>query len=191
MSEVRFTPSQQVERIRGILQERESKPIEPSVRNLEIALPESWSDEVPFQQRDHFDMLHQTIARETQALKKKLQVESNARQQQISQLIQSLGQSTTEGFSSPNNQASLEKVVHHRLEQTTAELSAYIDTRMREMLHHLQSELLQWKSEMNRELSSIREVKADRSDIKNRFSRIAAAAMEDNSPIDVPEGYLL
>ena len=88
-------------------------------------------------------------------------------------------------------QGSIERHVSDRMERVAAEMTSLIDARTREILHHLQNEILQWKNQMDRDLQSIRDVKADRKEIKNRFARLASAAMEDSSDFEAPEGYLL
>lgn len=133
----------------------------------------------------------QALIRETQELKIRIQKESAARQQQISQIAQKLTREKTNPTSALPDQNALENHVSARMEKVAAEMTSLIDARTREILHHLQNEILQWKNQMDRDLQSIRDVKADKKELSSRFSRLASAAMEDSNNFETPEGYLL
>jgi hypothetical protein len=74
-----------------------------------------------------------------------------------------------------------------------SEMAARIDARFREILSHLQNELLQLKGQLDEDLSSLKTAKADRAELTSRFARLASAAMdkqdEDNTKSN--EGFLL
>ncbi|GHC52432.1 hypothetical protein [Roseibacillus persicicus] len=188
MPETKFNPSQQVERIREILVGREMGRIERRLAELETTRPNTTTS---FRREPAMDnrlaTAQQTLLRDTQELKIRIQKESAARQQQIAQLAQKL--SRTNGL--PLNQQALEEQISDRMEKVASEMTALIDARTREILHHLQNEILQWKNQMDRDLQSIRDIKADRQDLSSRFARLAAAAMEDDGDFETPEGYLL
>lgn len=187
MPETKFNPSQQVERIREILVGREMGRIERRLADLET----STTATTPFRRapevENRLTTAHQSLLRDTQELKIRIQKESAARQQQIAQLAQKLSRSS--GL--PLNQDALEQQISNRMERVASEMTALIDARTREILHHLQNEILQWKHQMDRDLQSIRDIKADRKDLSSRFARLASAAMEDDSNFETPEGYLL
>lgn len=183
MSEAQFNPSQQVERIREILVGREIGRIERRLSHLENPEAAARAPRVP----DQRAVIQHSLMRETQQLKQSLQQEAVVRQQQILQLSRRLNEAST----GRNDSAALESHLRERIETMSNEMTALIDARSREILNHLQSEILQWKNQMDRDLQSIRDVKADRRDMSSRFARIAAAAMEDDSESAAPEGYLL
>ncbi|MGJ8724154.1 MAG: hypothetical protein ACSHYB_06330 [Roseibacillus sp.] len=191
MPETKFNPSQQVERIREILVGREMGRIERRLVELETSTTET----TPFRREPEVEnrmaSTQQTLLRETQELKIRVQKESAARQQQFAQLSQKLVRSGTGTPMSLAEQGSIERHVSERMERVAAEMTSLIDARTREILHHLQNEILQWKNQMDRDLQSIRDVKADKKEITSRFARLASAAMEEDSNLETPEGYLL
>ena len=191
MPETKFNPSQQVERIREILVGREMGRIEQRLVELETSTTGTTS----FRREPEIDKrmatTQQTLLRETQDLKIRLQKESAARQQQIAQMAQKFSRSQAGTPMSLSQQGSIEHHISDRMERVAAEMTSLIDARTREILHHLQNEILQWKNQMDRDLQSIREVKADKKEVTNRFARIAAAAMEDGNDPETPEGFLL
>lgn len=183
MSEAQFNPSQQVERIREILIGREMGRIERRLSHLEKPQSTSFGSGISAQMAT----THQSLIRETQQLRQNLQQEAVVRQQQISQLARRLNESAgaqTDGSAS-------EAQLRERITAMSNEMTALIDARSREILHHLQAEILQWKNQMDRDLQSIRDIKADRKEIRSRFARMAAAAMEDEPEFETPDGYLL
>lgn len=191
MPETKFNPSQQVERIREILVGREMGRIERRLVELET----STTATTPFRREPEVEQrmatTQQSILRETQDLKIRIQKETAARQQQINQLAQKVAQKSDSTPMGLSDQGSIERHVSDRMEQVAAEMTSLIDARTREILHHLQNEILQWKNQMDRDLQSIRDVKADKKEVTNRFTRLASAAMDDNSNFETPEGYLL
>ena len=191
MPETKFNPSQQVERIREILVGREMGRIERRLVDLETSTTATTPFRREPQVEKQLSTTQQSLLRETQELKIRIQKESAARQQQVAQLTQKLARANTGTPMSLAEQGSIERHVSDRMEKVASEMTSLIDARTREILHHLQNEILQWKNQMDRDLQSIREVKADKKDLANRFSRLASAAMEDNSNLDTPEGYLL
>lgn len=191
MPETKFNPSQQVERIREILVGREMGRIERRLVDLE----NSTTATTPFRREPEVERrmatTQQSLLRETQELKVRLQKETAARQQQIAQLAQKISQGSAGTPMGLAEQSSIERHVSDRMEKVAAEMTSLIDARTREILHHLQNEILQWKNQMDRDLQSIRDVKADKKDLSSRFARLASAAMEDNSNLETPDGYLL
>lgn len=191
MPETKFNPSQQVERIREILVGREMGRIERRLAELET----STTATTPFRRAPEVEhrmaTTQQTLLRDTQELKMRIQKESAARQQQFAQLAKKVAERVAESSAALPDQGSLERHVSDRMERVASEMTSLIDARTREILHHLQNEILQWKNQMDRDLESIREVKADRRELTSRFARLASAAMDDNSHFETPEGYLL
>jgi len=180
MSDPTLNPSQQVERIREILVGRELGRMERRLTSLEQPQRQAT-------QNTRMAETQQAIIRETQELKNRIHLESTARQQQMAQLSQKISNTQPSGAA----YSQLEKQLNQRVETLASELTARIDARTREILHHLQNEILQWKNEMDRDLQSIRDVKADRKDVGSRFAKIAAAAMEDENENQIQEGFLL
>lgn len=191
MPETKFNPSQQVERIREILVGREMGRIERRLVELETSTTETTSFRREPEVDKRMATTQQTLLRETQDLKIRIQKETAARQQQVAQLAQKISRSNAGTPMNLASQGSIERHVSERMEKMAGEMTSLIDARTREILHHLQNEILQWKNQMDRDLQSIRDVKADKKDISSRFTRLASAAMEDNSNFETPEGYLL
>ena len=191
MPETKFNSSQQVERIREILVGREMGRIERRLTNLEASTTTTTS----FRREPELDhrmaATQQSILRETQDLKIRMQKETAARQQQVALLSQKLEKNQAEKPMTLADQNSVEQHISYRMEKMASEMTSLIDARTREILHHLQNEILQWKNQMDRDLQSIRDIKADKKDVGSRFARLASAAMEDHSNFETPEGYLL
>lgn len=183
MSQIPINPSQQVERIREILVGREIGRMDRRLTSLEATKAPQRVPDVTTRVAD----AQQVIIRETQELKQRIQQETLSRQQQIAQLAQKISRSS----GSRGDSSQVERQVSERMEAIAAEMSSRVDARTREILHHLQSEILQWKHQMDRELQSIRDVKADRKEVTSRFARIAAAALEDDADLKPQEGFLL
>ena len=59
------------------------------------------------------------------------------------------------------------------------------------MMTHLQTELLQWKGQLDRDVQAVRDVKMDRKEVMQRFARIVSAAMADEDEPNPKDGYLL
>lgn len=193
MPETKFNPSQQVERIREILVGREMGRIENRLNELETTSTTTTS----FRREPEVDLriaaTQKRLVRETQELKIRLQKETAARQQQMTQLAEKIARQKPHaaGPLALADESSIEQHVSARMESLAGEMTALIDARTREILHHLQNEILQWKNQMDRDLQSIRDIKADKKELNTRFSRMASAAMEDHNNFEVPEGYLL
>ena len=59
-------------------------------------------------------------------------------------------------------------------------------------LQHLQTELVHWKGQVDRDVQGVRNQKADREELQNRFARLASAAMEEDPPaVREDDGFLL
>ena len=61
---------------------------------------------------------------------------------------------------------------------------------MREVLDHLQAEIDHVKHQLGVELQKVSEDKADRAEVRDRFTRLAAAAMETPSTLEPREGFV-
>ena len=195
MDESKFNPSQQVERIHEILVGREMGRIENRLNDLEASTTSTTAFRREPSASRNLATTQQNLLRETQDLKIRIQKESAARQDQFNRLQETLSKQTTSSLETtlaPADQAAvLEQIVSDRMEKLASEMTSLIDARTREILHHLQNEILQWKNQMDRDIQSIRDVKADKKELSSRFTRLAAAAMEDDGNFEVPEGYLL
>ncbi len=83
----------------------------------------------------------------------------------------------------------LQQNLSAHLEKVNSAMAARIDARSREVFQHLQSEIVQWKNQMDREFHSLREDTVSRTELKNRFARLASAAMEEDPKPD--QGFML
>ena len=75
------------------------------------------------------------------------------------------------------------------LEKMSSAMAARIDARVRELLQHVRSEMGHWKGQVDRDLHHVREESVSRNELKERFARLASAAMEDQPKTD--DGFLL
>ena len=184
MSSSQLNPAQHVERIREIIMGRDLNQVHGRLERIENGL----GDSAPASSSPDISELKQaysSLQKECHQLRLELQQEKIMRKQQLSQLDQTLSQLSQSPMGSTAPIAGL------NTDDLASEMAARIDARFREMLSHLQSELLQWKGQLDRDVQSIREVKADRKELSGRLSRIAAAAMEEPTPPPPEEGYLL
>lgn len=198
-----FNTSAQVERIREILVGRQLGEVEQRLANLEAvptppAYDEAFADfALPGAQRSaapaddvlqRLKDLQTASIEQTRQLQEQMNAESELRRQQAEAFtshIQHLHQSVetlvarTDGQQETSDRASAH------------ELTSHIDARLREILQHLQSDILQWRNQMNRDLQTMSSAKVDHQQLQSRLSQIAAAAMAED-PVDPPEdGYLL
>ncbi|MEM9081636.1 MAG: hypothetical protein AAGC74_13195 [Verrucomicrobiota bacterium] len=187
-----LNPSEQVERIREILVGRQMGKVEKRLAELEsrTGLHPAHSSSLSSSSVTH------SPSPEPDALELRLQQESALRQKQVSHLARQLAQVTSQNRAAASappevDTTLIEKRLSDRLETVAAEMTARVDARTREILHHLQNEILQWKNQTDRDLQSIREVSVDRKELKLRFARLASAAMEDKPESEPEDGYLL
>jgi len=115
-------------------------------------------------------------------LRLELHQEKIMRKQQLTQIDQHLSKMTQ----LPGKQAS-----PMDSDELASQMAARIDARFREMMTHLQTELLQWKGQLDRDVQALREVKIDRKDVMQRFARIVSAAMADEDEPNPKDGFLL
>ena len=199
MPETPLNASQQVERIREILVGRQMYQVEDRLRRLEEgggAEPGSAGPRVDLAAIRRLEESQSAVIEHTNQLRKQLVDEAELRNQQIGHLAEHLNrtaqkiEAASSGLGGVDEQ--LEVQLSEHLEHISSAMAARIDARVREILQHLQSELVHWKSQMDREMKGMREQKADRREMQSRFARLASAAMEDAPPKpEENDGFLL
>ena len=194
MSDPSLNPSQQVERIREILVGRQMLQVEERLQQMENRLTGDGSESADSTSLQRLQQAQTSVLRETQKLRDQLREESQLRSHQINSLAQHLDTATRklDAASAGLERQDIGGHLSKHLEEISAAMAARIDARVREILHHLQQEIGQWKNQVDRDLSSVRETMVARTELKSRFARLAAAAMEDESPHPGDEdGFLL
>ncbi|MDP0490877.1 MAG: hypothetical protein Q7Q71_07500 [Verrucomicrobiota bacterium JB023] len=193
MAETDLNPSQHVERIREILVGRQINRVERRLGELESIAHRQTNTVAPKNSNQVVQQTQERLLAETQELKARIQHETETRKKQLAQVSRILSDSRYPFSSQAQGAvaADLEKKTSERMETLANEMSSRIDARTREILQHLQTEILQWKNQMERDLQSLREVKADRQEVVARFSRMAQAAIAEDAPEKPAEGYLL
>lgn len=176
MEDLPLNPSQQVERIREILIGRQMNHVEDRLRTLEDAV-HAQGAQVGKEVVEKVRTGHTAVLEETQQLRQQLQQESQLRSTQIERLGQQLDTTCRE---INQHDETLSKNLSKHLENMSSAMAARIDARVREMLQHLQTELGKWKTQLDRDMQSVRDETVSRTELKNRFARLASAAMEDN-----------
>ena len=185
MEDPPLNPSQQVERIREILVGRQMSKVEDRLRNLEETITHQ-GNQVGEDVAAQVSSGQAAVLEETQQLRQQIQQESQLRRSQIERLSKQLETTCRE---INHRDESLQKNLNQHLEKMSSAMAARIDTRVRELLQHLRSEMRQWKGQVDRDLGEVREQSVSRSELKERFARLASAAMEDHpKPGD---GFLL
>ena len=194
MSDSSPNPSQQVERLREILVGPGILEVESRLRNIEHAIVTAADGEAPRPAED----ANAGLVKEIHNLRLELQNESELRGNQIAQLTEQLNAATRrleEASAELRRQdRHVEEHLSQQLEYISSAMAARIDARVREILQHLQNEVSQWKHQIDRDIYAVRETKADRHEVRNKFARLAAAAMEDGPRPDSSaedKGYLL
>ena len=82
-------------------------------------------------------------------------------------------------------------------EHTTSAVDSRIDARYRQILSHLQNEILKASRDVHEELNALKSTKADREELTTRFARLASAAMEEqyhqtsSAEVDKEDDFLL
>lgn len=196
MPDPSLNPSQQVERIREILVGRQMHKVEERLEEMENRLSHAPSGPTDPGTLQHLQQAQTKVLRETLQLRQQIEEESQLRSRQINHLAEHLDaasqklDSATSGLERQDQQLSTHLSRH--LEEISAAMAARIDARVREILHHLQHEIGQWKNQVDRDLHSVRNEMVDRGELKSRFARLASAAMEDDpTPTAEENGFLL
>lgn len=162
MEDPPLNPSQQVERIREILIGRQMNLVEERLGRLE-------------------DTIEHQAARLEEEVAHQEQSTHAAAQNDIEQLSRQL-EETCRNIN--KHDLELQQNLSTHLEQVSSAMAARIDARIREVFQHLQTEIAQWKNQVDRDLRSVRDESVSRSELKNRFARLASAAMEDDPKPD-------
>lgn len=184
MEDPPLNPSQQVERIREILIGRQMTEVEDRLRTLEGAVT-SQGALVGEQVVQEVQSGQAAVLEETQQLRQQLQQESQFRSTQIDRLGKQL-EATCRDIHQHDQE--LQQNLSAHLEKVSSAMAARIDARVREILQHLQTEIVQWKRQIDREVQTVREDSVSRAELKSRFARLASAAMEDDPKPD--DGFL-
>lgn len=184
MSTSQLNPAQHVERIREIIMGRDLTQVHGRLERIESDL-DTGSPKPSSPALNDLRNSFAELQEECHRLRLELHQEKIMRKQQLMQINQHLQQISQHpvqanqamGISNPDDLAS--------------EMAARIDARFREMMSHLQTELLQWKGQLDRDVQAVREVKMDRKEILQRFARIVSAAMADEDEPNPKDGFLL
>ena len=181
MSTSQLNPAQHVERIREINMGRDLTQVHGRLERIENGLDTG----SPAAASPAFHELQASFAElqeECHRLRLELHQEKIMRKQQLVQIDQHLQQ-----MAPPT--ASIGEI--QDTDDLASEMAARIDARFREMMTHLQTELLQWKGQLDRDVQAVRDVKMDRKEVMQRFARIVSAAMADEDEPNPKDGYLL
>lgn len=158
MEDPPLNPSQQVERIREILIGRQIDQVEERLSTLEETI------------KNRTTGMEEQLVQEEQATQGSVQEDTRELRRQLEGLCRNINQHDEE----------LQQNLSAHLEKVNSAMAARIDARIREVFQHLQSEIEQWKNQMDREFHSLREDTVSRTELKKRFARLASAAMEDD-----------
>ena len=180
MSTPQLNPAQHVVRIREIIMGRDLNQVHGRLKRIESDL-NTGSPVVQSHLVQQLETSFSKLQEECHRLKLELHQEKIMRKQQLAQIDQQLRELTHRPVAVTTIKNS---------DELASKMAARIDARFREIMSHLQTELLQWKGQLDRDVQALRDVKVDRQDVINRFARIASAAIADdeNNPKD---GYLL
>ena len=160
-----LNPSQHVERIREILIGRDLQNMHGRLSRIEGALEKSPPSQDPSQVEASLARLKE----EQTALREELQV-------------QKLEKKDFPPHNEPAPTASVANGLTALQAQLSSEMAAHIDARYREILSHLEKELAKLKGEFNEEVHDLNFSKADRSELSERFTRLATAVSAATSP---------
>ena len=192
MSDSSLNPSQQVERIREILVGRQMHQVEDRLQRLESSPAGPGTDPGAIQR---LEQSQRAVVDQTNQLGQQIGQEVQLRNQQIAQLAQHLDSASQKlhdaSVDIERQDRQLEQHLSAHLEHISAAMAARIDARVREILQHLQTELVHWKGQVDRDVQGVRNEKADREELQNRFARIASAAMEELPKTTEDDGFLL
>jgi hypothetical protein len=194
MPEPPLSPSQQVERIREILVGRQMQVVEERLERLERLLGSSqpaYPSPFPSSGPDLPEIL---APLEESALQGALQEESTRRDRQISEIAAVLAEAGERLNATSSKLSEHDRIITQDLRTTLEKISSSVaervDARVREVLDHLQAEIDHVKHQLGVELQKVSEDKADRAEVRDRFTRLAAAAMETPSTLDPREGFV-
>ncbi|NNC88300.1 MAG: hypothetical protein HKN82_07560 [Akkermansiaceae bacterium] len=197
MSESSSHSSEQVEKIREILVGRQLGLLEHRLGSLEAAI-DAHRGHAGGEALGGAESTHASVLESTEDLRRQLRDEAQIHSDQIARLTEQLNAAShqLEEASSKlvEQDRHVEQHLSEQLEHISSAMAARIDARVREVLQHLQSEIVQWKHQLDRDLLAVRHTKVDRQEVRNRFARLAAAAMEDPPPTEAPredQGFLL
>jgi ABC-type transporter Mla subunit MlaD len=168
--------------------------VEDRLERLEKKPPGLNADPAALQR---LEQTQRAVMDQTNQLRQQISQEVQLRNQQIAQLAQHLDAASRKlheasvGIERQDRQ--LEQHLSAHLEHISAAMAARIDARVREILQHLQTELVHWKGQVDRDVQGVRDEKADREELQNRFARLASAAMEGDLPksTESGDGFLL
>lgn len=163
-----LNPSQHVERIREILIGRDLQQMHGRISRIEGTLQQEGA---PVMASPDLHAAITSLRNEQTALRQEIQNFKNHPSSALSSSFSGLGSAAPD--------------------DPTSELTARIDAQFREILSHLQNELLQLKGQLDEDLQKLREAKADRSELQNRFHRLANAAMEDQNTNQTGDNSIL
>ena len=168
MPEPPLSPSQEVERIREILVGRQMQQIEERLHRLEQSAGGGDGE----------------LTRELAGLRDDLAKETAERTSLLEALTARLDGRENEATpaTSPQSDAALLDEVRSYLEELTLNMAVRIDTRANEVLAHLEGEIAHLRTRLENDFKHLHEQKADRYEVRHRFSKLAVAAMEDPPP---------
>jgi hypothetical protein len=184
MDDPPLNPAQHVERIREILIGRQMHQVEDRLRTLEKTVG-SQGTQIGSEVVARVQRSQSAVLEETRELRHQLRQESQLRSEQIERLGRQL-ESTCRNLS--HHDQHLQQSLSTHLDNISTAMAARIDARVREILQHLQTEIVQWKNQIDRDMQGLRNVAVTRTEVKTRFARLASAAMEDDPLPD--DGFL-
>jgi len=194
MPEPPLSPSQQVERIREILVGRQMQVVEERLERLERLMGSSqpaYPSPFPSSGPDFPEI---PTPLEESAFQRALQEESTRRDRQISEIAAVLTKAGERLNATSTKLSEHDRIITQDLRTTLEEMSSSVaervDARVREVLDHLQAEIDHVKHQLGAELQKVSEDKADRVEVRDRFTRLAAAAMEAPSTLEPREGFV-
>lgn len=193
MSNSQLNPAQHVNRIREIIMGRDLTQVHGRLECIENDVGDGSLTPASAPSSTEISELksaYHDLQEECHRLRMELHQEKFMRKQQLSQIDQHLGQMAQQPATASGAPA-LPPAQTVNTDELASQMAARIDGRFREILSHLQTELLQWKGQLDRDVQSIHEVKADRRELSLRFAKMAAAAMEDENKSNPEEDYLL
>lgn len=180
MSTSLLNPAKHVERIREIIMGRDLNQVHGRLKRIENDL----NTDPPVLQSHVIQQLETSFSKlqdECHRLRSELHQEKIIRKQQLAQIDQYFRELTHRPVTVTTIKNS---------DELASKMTARIDARFREIMSHLQTELLQWRGQLNRDMQALRNDKVDRQDVMNRFTRIASAAIADDEN-NSKDGYLL
>ena len=165
MPEPRLSPSQQVERIRDILVGRQMQQVEERLEKIEASLGQKNSD----------------LASEISTLREELAQESADRTAMVEDVVSRVKalEEAAPPAASLAAESKLLSQVKGYLEELSSGMTARIDARADEVISHLEAEISHLRTRLENDFNHLHEQKADRHELRHRFSKLALAAMEE------------